>query len=95
MGTLGGKAPSFYAIWRKIFCPLVAVGMIFGDAGLLQFTEQTLADNRVIEPAQRVAYVINPEDIPKDYVGWLEVLLKLGLFITSNSLVCVVAKISL
>ena len=27
----------------------VAVGMIFGDAGLLQFTEQTLADDRVIE----------------------------------------------
>ena len=29
----------------------VAVGMIFGDAGLLQFTEQTLADDRVIELA--------------------------------------------
>ena len=57
----------------------VAVGMIFGDAGLLQFTEQTLADNRVIELAQRVAYVINPEDpYPRDYVGWLEVHTKAG-----------------
>ena len=57
----------------------VAVGMIFGDAGLLQFTEQTLADNRVIELAHRVAYVINPEDpYPRDYVGWLEVYTKAG-----------------
>ena len=58
----------------------VAVGMIFGDAGLLQFTEKTLADDRVIELAHRVSYVINPEDpYPKDYVGWLEVHTKDGV----------------
>jgi len=57
----------------------VAVGMIFGDAGLAQFTEQTLADDRVIELARRVSYRINPEDpYPQDYVGWLEIHTKAG-----------------
>jgi 2-methylcitrate dehydratase PrpD len=58
----------------------VAVGMIFGDAGLLQFTEQTLADDRVIELAHRVSYRINPDDpYPTDYVGWLEIQTRSGI----------------
>ena len=58
----------------------VAVGMIFGDAGLLQFTEQTLADDRVIELANRVSYRINPDDpYPTDYVGWLEIQTRSGV----------------
>lgn len=57
----------------------VAVGLVFGDAGLAQFTEQTLADDRVIKLARRVSYRINPQDpYPRGYVGWLEVHTKAG-----------------
>jgi 2-methylcitrate dehydratase PrpD len=57
----------------------VAVGMVFGDAGLAQFTEQTLADHRVVELAHKVSYEVNPEDpYPREYVGWLEIRTKTG-----------------
>ena len=52
----------------------VAVGMLHGDAGLAQFTEETLRDPGVIDFAKKVSYRVNPDDpYPKNYVGWLEI----------------------
>ena len=52
----------------------VAVGMLYGDAGLAQFTKETLRDPGVIDFAKKVSYCVNPDDpYPSNYVGWLEI----------------------
>ena len=48
--------------------------MLYGDAGLAQFTKETLRDPGVIDFAKKVSYCVNPDDpYPSNYVGWLEI----------------------
>jgi len=59
------------------FC--VAVSLIDGDAGLLQFTEARMGDARVTGLAEKVHYEIDPDDeYPKNYTGHLTVTLRDG-----------------
>jgi len=57
----------------------VAAGLVFGDAGLAQFTEEALADPTVSALARKVRFVVDPaNEYPANYTGDVEVTLTDG-----------------
>ena len=70
--------PSGYAAkFSMPFC--IAVGFYERDAGLDQFTDAKAHDERILGLAQKVSYVIDPEnEYPRNYSGHLRVTLRNG-----------------
>lgn len=57
----------------------VAVGFIAQDAGLAQFTEEAVRDEKVIALARKVTYVVDPgNEYPKNYTGHVRATLDDG-----------------
>ena len=57
----------------------VAVGLLFGDAGLAEFTEERVRDPRVLALAGKVNYVIDPDnEYPANYTGHVALTLRDG-----------------
>lgn len=57
----------------------VAAGLVFGGAGLAEFTEAALADPRVQAVARKTRFVIDPDnEYPANYTGDVEVRLTAG-----------------
>ncbi len=57
----------------------VAAGLLFQDAGLAQFTEETVHDPRVLALAGKVRYEIDPDnEYPVNYTGDVEIRFRDG-----------------
>ncbi|MED5535903.1 MAG: MmgE/PrpD family protein [Pseudomonadota bacterium] len=63
------RPPNAYAAkFSTPYC--VAVGFLRGDAGLAEFTDESVCDKSVLDLAQRVSYEIDPDDeYPQNYTG--------------------------
>jgi 2-methylcitrate dehydratase PrpD len=63
------QPPTAYAAkFSSPYC--VAAGLIHGDAGLAQFTEEAVRDPRALALAAKVNYVIDPDnEYPANYTG--------------------------
>ncbi|NNU80176.1 MmgE/PrpD family protein [Halovulum dunhuangense] len=72
------KPPTAYA--AKFSSPYtVAAGLIWGDAGLAQFTDQAVTDPRALALAAKVSFVIDPDnEYPRNYTGHVRAALKDG-----------------
>lgn len=70
--------PSAYA--AKFSCPYaIAAGLLYGDAGLAQFTDEAVRDPRALALAAKVTYEIDPNnEYPKNYTGHIRAQLKNG-----------------
>jgi 2-methylcitrate dehydratase PrpD len=70
--------PSGYA--AKFSMPFgMAVGFFDGDAGLAQFTDEKARDPRILALAQRIRYVIDPDNpYPDNYTGHIRATLRDG-----------------
>lgn len=56
------------------FC--VAAGIIYGKAGLAQFTEQQINDQEILNLCSKISYEIDPlNEYPKNYSGEIEITL--------------------
>jgi 2-methylcitrate dehydratase PrpD len=65
----------------------VAAGFVFGDAGLAQFTEETIRDPRILKLAAKVRHVVDPEnEYPANYTGHVAVRLTDGTWVEANQL---------
>jgi len=63
----------------------VAAGFIFGDAGLAQFTEETIRDPRLLALAAKVRHEIDPaNEYPANYTGHVALLLQDGRRVEEN-----------
>ena len=72
------RPPTSYA--AKFSSPYtIAAGLVHGDAGLAQFTDEAVRDPRVLDLAAKVYYEIDPDnEYPRNYTGHLEVQLRNG-----------------
>jgi 2-methylcitrate dehydratase PrpD len=63
------RPPTAYAAkFSSPYC--VAAGLMHGDAGLAQFTEEAVREPRAIELAGKVSYVVDPKnEYPANYTG--------------------------
>lgn len=63
----------------------VAAGLVFGGAGLAEFTEDALADPRVQAVARKTRFVVDPDnEYPANYTGDVEVRLTSGEVISEH-----------
>ena len=61
----------------------VAAGLCFGDAGLAEFTENSIRDAAVLKLASKVRFEVDPaNDYPKNYTGHIAAKLKNGETVT-------------
>jgi 2-methylcitrate dehydratase PrpD len=68
---------SYSAKFSTPYC--VAVGVIYQDAGLAEFTEERVRELRVLELAGKVNYVVDPHnEYPANYTGHVRAKLKDG-----------------
>ncbi|WP_431285514.1 MmgE/PrpD family protein [Humitalea sp. 24SJ18S-53] len=57
----------------------IAVALVDGDAGLAQFTEDRIADPRILALAAKVTYVVDPaNEYPRNYTGHVRATLNDG-----------------
>ncbi len=72
------RPPSGYAAkFSMPFC--MAVGFFDGDAGLDQFTDEKARDERILDLAAKIHYVIDPDnEYPDNYSGHIRVTMKDG-----------------
>jgi 2-methylcitrate dehydratase PrpD len=57
----------------------VAAGLVYGDAGLAEFTEAALADPRIRTLSTKIRYVVDPENpYPACYTGDVEIIFNDG-----------------
>ena len=57
------------------FC--VAVGLCFGKAGLLEFTEEQIKNREILNICSKISYEIDPQnEYPKNYSGEINIILK-------------------
>ena len=72
------RPPSAYgAKFSGPYC--IAVGLVDGDAGLAQFTEDRVADEEVLNLAARIDFEVDPEnEYPVNYTGHILARLKDG-----------------
>ena len=57
------------------FC--VAVGLYFGKAGLLEFTEEQIKNRKILNLCSKISYEIDPKnEYPKNYSGEINIILK-------------------
>ena len=70
--------PTSYA--SKFSVPFgVALGLVRGQAGLADFSDQSIADEAILRIAQRVGYVVDPNDpYPDRFTGHVRVTMKDG-----------------
>ncbi len=63
------RPPTAYAAkFSTPYC--IAIGFLEGKAGLAQFTEEKIADPRVLELAGKIRYEIDPDDeYPRNFTG--------------------------
>lgn len=63
----------------------VAAGLVFGGAGLAEFTEASLADPAVRAVAGKVRYVVDPDnEYPANYTGDVEIRLTNGEIVSDH-----------
>ena len=76
--ALKRSPPTAYA--AKFSSPYtIAAGLLHGGAGLAEFTEEAVADERARALAAKVSYVIDPQnEYPKNYTGHIKAELKDG-----------------
>ncbi len=76
--ALKQSPPSPYgAKFSTPYC--LAVALVDGDAGLAQFTDDRVADARILDVASKVTYVVDPDnEYPANYTGHVRVTLKDG-----------------
>ncbi|MDQ0468965.1 MmgE/PrpD family protein [Labrys wisconsinensis] len=76
--ALKHRPPTAYA--AKFGTPwCMAIGFIEGKAGLAQFTEEKVRDERVLALASRIRYVVDPDDeYPANFTGQLTATLRDG-----------------
>jgi 2-methylcitrate dehydratase PrpD len=68
---------SYSAKFSTPYC--VAVGIIYQDAGLAEFTEQRVREPQILELAGKVNYVVDPDnEYPANYTGHVRARLKDG-----------------
>mgnify|MGYP006424531831 FL=1 len=61
----------------------LAIGLIDGDAGLAQFSEEKIHGKQVLELASKIAYDVDPDnEYPANYTGHMEITLKDGTTMT-------------
>lgn len=72
------RPPTAYA--AKFSSPYtIAAGLLHGDAGLAQFTDEAVQDPRALAIADKVSYVVDPDDeYPRNYTGHIRAELKDG-----------------
>lgn len=72
------KPPNPYAAkFSTPYC--IAVGFVRGNAGLAEFTDETVRDAAVLNVASRVSYEIDPDDeYPRNYTGFIAATLADG-----------------
>lgn len=64
----------------------VAAGLVFGDAGLAQFTGASVRDPRVLALAGKVDFVINPlDEYPANYTGHVRATLADGRVVETRA----------
>ena len=57
------------------FC--IAVGLYFGKAGLLEFTEEQIKNREILNICSKISYEIDPKnEYPKNYSGEINIILK-------------------
>ena len=57
------------------FC--IAVGLYFGKAGLLEFTEEQIKNSKILNLCSKISYEIDPKnEYPKNYSGEINIILK-------------------
>ena len=76
--ALKQNPPTSYA--AKFSSPYtIAAGLLHGDAGLAQFTDEAVSDPRALSIAAKVTYVVDPDnEYPKNYTGHIRVEMKDG-----------------
>ncbi len=76
--ALKQKPPTAYA--AKFSSPYtIAAGLLHGDAGLAQFTDEAVTDPQALALAAKVHYKIDPNnEYPKNYTGHIRLQLKNG-----------------
>ncbi len=76
--ALKQKPPTAYA--AKFSSPYtIAAGLLHGDAGLAQFTDEAVSDPRALALAAKINYKIDPNnEYPKNYTGHICMKLKNG-----------------
>ncbi len=76
--ALKQRPPTAYA--AKFSCPYaIAAGLLYGDAGLAQFTDRAVEDARVRALAAKVTYVVDPDnEYPANYTGHIRATLNNG-----------------
>lgn len=63
----------------------VAAGLVFGGAGLAEFTERSLADAQVQSVSRKVRFVVDPDnEYPANYTGDVEIRLTSGEVVTDH-----------
>ena len=56
------------------FC--IAVGLYFGKAGLLEFTEEQIKNRKILNLCSKISYQIDPmNEYPKNYRGDIKIIL--------------------
>ncbi|HET6468281.1 MAG TPA: MmgE/PrpD family protein [Geminicoccaceae bacterium] len=72
------RPPTAYAAkFSTPFC--IAIGFLTGKAGLAQFSEETVRDERVLRLAARVGYFVDPDnEYPRNYTGHVRATLADG-----------------
>ncbi len=57
------------------FC--IAVGLYFGKAGLLEFTEEQIKNRKILNLCSKISYEIDPKnEYPKNYSGEINIIFK-------------------
>lgn len=76
--ALKQSPPTAYA--AKFSSPYtIAAGLIHGNAGLAQFTEDAVRDPRALALAAKVTYVVDPDnEYPRNYTGHIRAMLRDG-----------------
>ncbi|MBL6679372.1 MAG: MmgE/PrpD family protein [Alphaproteobacteria bacterium] len=63
----------------------IAIGLLDGEAGLMQFTDSRLKDTELMKLTSKISYEINPKDeYPKNYSGNIKVFKKNGEILSAN-----------
>lgn len=84
--TLKQNPPTAYAAkFSGPYC--VAAGLLFRDAGLAQFTEQTIRDPQILALAGKVTFQVDPaNEYPANYTGHVAIRMKDGRELSQDQL---------
>ena len=76
MGSAKRKPTTPYSAKFSVpFC--IAVGLYFGKAGLLEFTEEQIKNRKILNLCSKISYEIDPKnEYPKNYSGEINIILK-------------------